>query len=148
MASDKLRSYNSAEDSDGEMDMSPMIDMVFLLLLFFLVVSNPKLVKIDPEVKIPVADNAKIAEIKHGRIVVNVRENGDYFDESVQQQLSTDEDLQDYIDELKGQIENQGYTPRLHLRGDSESVFRYSRRVIRAAAAVGVNEVIFASYIK
>ncbi len=148
MASNKLRAYNATNEEGAEMDMSPMIDMVFLLLLFFLVVSNPKLVKIDTNVTIPVAENAKIAEIKQGRIVVNIRENGDYFDESVKQQLSSDQDLEDYIEKIKDKVEDQGDTPRLHLRGDTEAVFRYCRRVIRAAAKVGVNEVIFASYIK
>jgi len=34
MASNKLRAANQANDGDAEMDMSPMIDMVFLLLIF------------------------------------------------------------------------------------------------------------------
>lgn len=147
MASDKLRAFNEADEDNADIDMSPMIDMVFLLLLFFLVVSNPKLVKIDANVKIPTAEYAKIAEIKHGRIVVNVYENGDYFTENGEK-LETDEDIQDYVKELKEKIDDRGETPRLHLRGDTESIFRYSRRVIRASAAAGVPEVIFASYIK
>ena len=58
MASDKLRSANAASEEQDKMDMSPMIDMVFLLLLFFLVVSNPKTIKIDPRLEPPVALNA------------------------------------------------------------------------------------------
>lgn len=147
MASNKLRAYNTADDGKAEMDMSPMIDMVFLLLLFFLVVSSPKFVKIDDNVKIPVAAHAKIAEIKEGRIVINVRENGEFYTENGEK-LDTDEDIQDYVKVLKEKISNRGETPRLHLRGDTEAVFRYCRRAIRASAAVGVPEVIFASYIK
>jgi biopolymer transport protein ExbD len=45
MASNRLRAVNAAKQEEGKMDMSPMIDMVFLLLLFFLVVSNPKTIK-------------------------------------------------------------------------------------------------------
>ena len=55
MASNKLRAASQDHGEAAEMDMSPMIDMVFLLLLFFLVVSNPKTIKIDAEVKPPVA---------------------------------------------------------------------------------------------
>lgn len=148
MASNRLREFNATSDTEGGMDMSPMIDMVFLLLLFFLVVSNPKLVKIDPNVKIPVATNAQIAKIKQGRIVINVRENGTFFDETTNIGLPDDKAITEYVKEQKDEITNQGDTPRLHLRGDQEAVFKYSRRVIRASAAAGVNEVIFASYIK
>lgn len=147
MASNKLRAFNQADQGKAEMDMSPMIDMVFLLLLFFLVVSNPKLVKIDPEVKIPTAAHAKIAEIKKGRIVINVRENGEFYTETGEQ-LTTDNDIKDYVKKLKDEIDDRGEAPRLHLRGDTETVFRYCRRVIRAAADAGVSEVIFASYKK
>ena len=148
MASKRLRAVNSAEQEEARMDMSPMIDCVFLLLLFFLVVSNPKLVKIDKEVEIPVADNAKIAKVAKGRIVINVREHGEYFDESVKVQLHTDEDLEDYIKKAKEVIEQKGESPRLHIRGDKDSIFQYNRRVIRCAARAGVEEVIFASYVK
>jgi biopolymer transport protein ExbD len=40
-----------------------------------------------------------------------------------------------------------GYKPKLHLRGDKEAVFKYSRQVIRAAAKGGVDQVVFAVYV-
>ncbi|MDB4620262.1 biopolymer transporter ExbD, partial [Akkermansiaceae bacterium] len=59
MASNRLRAVNAGDDEEGKMDMSPMIDMVFLLLLFFLVVSNPKTIKIDPNVNPVIASAAQ-----------------------------------------------------------------------------------------
>ena len=56
MATDRLRAVNKDDGEPAEMDMSPMIDMVFLLLLFFLVVSNPKTIKIDPNLTPSVAE--------------------------------------------------------------------------------------------
>ena len=41
--------------------------------------------------------------------------------------------------------ETKGQVPRLHLRADEKVHFTYVRRAIRAAAAAGVNEVIFVS---
>ncbi|MDC0550189.1 biopolymer transporter ExbD, partial [bacterium] len=69
MATQRLRAANADDGEEAKMDMSPMIDMVFLLLLFFLVVSNPKTIKIDPRLKPPIADAAKTAKSKHGKIV-------------------------------------------------------------------------------
>jgi biopolymer transport protein ExbD len=45
-------------------------------------------------------------------------------------------------------IEQLGVTPKLHLRGDKETVFRHSRTVIRAAARAGVDQVVFAVFLK
>ena len=64
MASSKLQSAMEHEGDDARMDMSPMIDMVFLLLVFFIVVSTPMVVKMDAEVAPSVAYNAKKPEQK------------------------------------------------------------------------------------
>ncbi len=127
--------------------MSPMIDMVFLLLLFFLVVSNPRTIKIDPEVEPPIAENAKPVEIKHGKIVINIHEDGSFRGESFNTlEFNTEEQLEDYIKKEKDQIDAQGYTPRLHIRGDQDAVFRHCRRVIRSGARAGVDQVVFGAY--
>lgn len=61
--------------------------------------------------------------------------------------FENDEALIKYIDEKRQEMIDKGYTPRIHLRGDKETLFQYNRRVIRAAATAGVNEVIFVSYV-
>ena len=62
------------------MDMSPMIDLVFLLLIFFMVSSHLIIIRIDKNVRPPTADNAQVAENSHGRIVVNIYEDGTILD--------------------------------------------------------------------
>ncbi|MGJ8697605.1 MAG: biopolymer transporter ExbD [Verrucomicrobiaceae bacterium] len=147
MASNKLRNANKPDLDEGNMDMSPMIDMVFLLLLFFLVVSNPKTIKIDPKVKPPIASAAKTPKVKYGKIVVNIHEDGGIRAEDFNTVLTSDEDIEDYIKTNKEAVDNVGHTPRLHIRGDQDAVFKYCRRVIRAGARVGVSEVVFGAYV-
>jgi len=145
--SNKLRELNAREETEGKMDMSPMIDMVFLLLVFFIVVSTPMVVKMDAEVKPSVAYNAKQPEEKRGRIVVNVRSDGTIYPVNVEDgALETKEDITEYVRKLKEKYANQGFGPRLHLRGDKDSVFKHSRKVIKAAALAGVDSVIFSAY--
>lgn len=145
--SNKLRALNAKEGEDLKMDMSPMIDMVFLLLVFFIVVSTPMVVKMDAEVKPSVAYNAKEPEEKHGRIVVNVRSDGTIYPVNVEEgELGAESDIEDYVREMREKYENQGFKPRLHLRGDKESVFKHSRKVLKASAAAGVDSVIFSAY--
>lgn len=145
--SNKLRKLNAKPEEELKMDMSPMIDMVFLLLIFFIVVSTPMVVKMDAKVKPSVAYNAKRPEDKHGRIVVNVRSDGTIYPVNVEEGvLETDEDITEYVRKLKKKYDNQGFTARLHLRGDKKSVFKHSRKVIKASAAAGVDSVIFSAY--
>ena len=145
--SNKLRELNAQEEKEGKMDMSPMIDMVFLLLVFFIVVSTPMVVKMDAKVKPSVAYNAKQPEEKRGRIVVNVRSDGTIYPIDVEDgPLETDEDITEYVKAFKEKYDNQGFDPRLHLRGDRESVFKYTRKVIKAAALAGVDSVIFSAF--
>ncbi|WP_018971078.1 ExbD/TolR family protein [Rubritalea marina] len=145
--SKKLSKLNAQEDKELQMDMSPMIDMVFLLLVFFIVVSTPMIVKMDPEVKPAVAYNSKDPEDKRGRIVVNVRSDGSIFPVNIEDGEITDEDdITAYVKSLRDKYKNQGIASRLHLRGDKDAVFKHSRKVIKAAADAGVNEVLFSAY--
>jgi biopolymer transport protein ExbD len=59
MASSKLRGASAGHDEEAKLDMSPMIDMVFLLLIFFIVNATAIIVKTDPKVLPPVAKNSK-----------------------------------------------------------------------------------------
>jgi biopolymer transport protein ExbD len=153
MSSKKLRNTQAGEGEELKVDMSPMIDMVFLLLIFFIVNASIVIVKMDKKVKIPIAVNAKKQESKKGRIVINVYgedEAGDgrFRDASGNVVLDSEDDnvMKEYIKKEKEKIEERGVVPRIHLRGHRDSLFKYSRRVIRVAAAAGVNEVIFVSY--
>lgn len=148
----KLRESTTNEDDDLNVDMSPMIDMVFLLLIFFIVNATAIIVKTDPEVTPPVADQAKAQEEGRGRIVVNVRvEDGNnplFTAEDFSVVLADEDAIRDYVREAKEAIELQGLAPKLHLRGDKDTVFRHSRTAIRGAAGAGVDQVVFAVYVR
>lgn len=135
-----------ADDGDElAIDMSPMIDMVFLLLIFFLVNATMIIVKQDSNVRPPVASHSKKAKDGTGRIVINIYEDGQFFSEDGVK-LNTEEDIEDLVKKQKEQIDLQGYKPKIHLRGDKEAVFKYCRQVVRASARAGVDQVLFSTY--
>lgn len=146
MASKKLRATAAGAEEELQVDMSPMIDMVFLLLIFFIVASTVIVVKQDPEVKPPVAKFSKKAKDGKGRIVINVREDGTFLAETATMTFDDSKAIQEYIKEKKAIEEGKGLTPVIHLRGDKNTSFRYVRTVIRAAAIAGVDNVIFSVY--
>jgi biopolymer transport protein ExbD len=146
MASKKLRQSTSAGDDEAKVDMSPMIDMVFLLLIFFIVNATAIIVKTDPKVLPPVAKNSIRQEDGRGRIVINVRQDGTYTAEDFNVILADDKDIFDLVKTEKEKIDALGVVPKLHLRGDQDAMFKYSRTAIRAAAQAGVDQVVFAVY--
>ncbi|MGA0898833.1 MAG: ExbD/TolR family protein [Luteolibacter sp.] len=147
MPSTKLRRSAPGSEDECKLDMSPMIDMVFLLLIFFIVNATAIIVKTDPEVKPPIAKNAQLQVNKEGRIVVNVRNDGTYTAEDFTI-LPDEEAIKDYVKKARDKVEALSITPRLHLRGDKEALFKHGRVAVRAAAAAGVNQVLFATFIR
>ncbi len=141
----KLNNLTAVEE-DINVDSSSMIDMVFQLLLFFMVSSRLLLNTIDPDVKIPEASNAKPPEEHAGRIIIHVYSDGGFGGKN-----RTEEPLPDmgavtaYVADKKAAME-QGVVPKILLRGDQASIVKYSKQVVQASGAAGVNTIIFSAF--
>jgi len=144
MASEKMQKAMAGMEEELDMDMSPMIDLVFLLLIFFMVSSHLIIIQIDKRVNPPTAENAQVAENATGRIVVNVLADGSVWGQD-KQELPTSEAITDYVDQAK-QRNPQGET-RLHLRADEDVETRAIKKVVEAAGEAGIYDVIFGSYV-
>src|SRR6056297_3553521 len=89
---------NEAEEVD--IDMSPMIDMVFLLLIFFIVASQ--IVKIDKEpIELPSALYAKVPEDETGRYLITVNREGEMFVGPAADRVTIDELKEEIAAELE-----------------------------------------------
>ncbi len=148
MATNKLRSAAVDLEENADLDMSPMIDMVFLLLLFFLVNATAIIVKNDPEVNPPVADAGKKQKDGRGRIVVNVRKDGTFWAEDHSINLPSELEIEHMVKSRGEEMRMQGLQPKLHLRGDRDALFKYSRTAIKASAVAGVEQVVFTVFPK
>jgi biopolymer transport protein ExbD len=145
MASTKLRTAMAGPQDELKVDMSPLIDIVFLLLLFFLVNATMIVVELDPEVKPPIAAHSDPATDAIGRIVVNIRKDGEFFTEKGLK-LEDEDMIFELVENEKKLNESKGYESKLHLRGHKDAVFKHCRKVIRTSARAGVDQVIFAVY--
>jgi biopolymer transport protein ExbD len=148
MASAKLQAaIRVAEGEDLAMDMSSMIDLVFLLLIFFMVSSHLIIIKVDKNVKPPIAKNARVAKNASGRIVVNIYADGMILDGN-SEELPTQEAITDYVDTERLKMMDNGIEKaRLHLRADKDTDTRVIKKVVQAAGAAGVSDVIFGSFV-
>lgn len=131
---------------DPAVDSSSMIDMVFQLLLFFMVSSRLLLNTIDPAIELPVASNAKPPEEHAGRIVIHVYEDGGFGGKNrAEEPLADTVAIRNYVQEKTAQMEG-GVKPKILLRGDKASLVKYSKQVVKAAGEAGVNTIIFSAF--
>ena len=123
-------------DDDIELDMSPMIDMVFLLLIFFIVVSQ--VIDEKPKIEVPEASVAKVAEETINRLMITVMKDETYYIES---NLNAVE-----IDEIKEKVEFElSRNPKLRvlIRSDGSVPYETNEKVMNACADVGALDLIF-----
>jgi biopolymer transport protein ExbD len=140
----KMASLSITEEP--KVDSSPMIDMVFQLILFFMVSSRLLTNQIDPNVEIPVAPNARPPEQAAGRIVIHVYEDGGFAGASRDKEPLPDmAAITEFVMRHKEDFE-PGVTPKILLRGDKRSLVKYSKQVVKAAGDAGVNTVIFSAF--
>lgn len=130
--------YKDIPDS-AEMDMSPMIDMVFLLLIFFLVASQ--VVDSKPFIEIPEAESAVIPNDIKNRLMITVKKDGSYY-------LGNDE-LPAQLDAVKNRIAaelNDNENLSILIRADANVRYEANRQIVESCADLGANSMIYATY--
>lgn len=128
--------------SKPNVDMSPMIDLVFLLLIFFMVASTMITYRKDKRVTIPIASDAKVPELIDGRVIINVYADGKVRDESGAVEYQPEQ-----IEQLMAEAKARNPNTRLHLRADKAASHKSVKAVISASARGGVNHIIFSTYV-
>jgi biopolymer transport protein ExbD len=132
------------EGGNDEINMAPMIDMVFLLLIFFMVASH--MVKMDrTPVELPVADKSTVPEKVLGRQMITIRSQdstGEEVDVLMNLREIQVEDITPYIRSLLAENSNA----EVYLRADRYAKHKHVKEVMAACAEGGVANVIFATF--
>jgi len=119
--------------------MAPMIDMVFLLLVFFMTVSNlaqaEKRIKLD----LPESRQADVPEELADRATVSIKEDGTVFWGA---QSVTIEDLPGRIEPLVAETPDL----RVQVRADRTTPYSEIRKVLEACAQAGAYQVIYSTH--
>lgn len=149
-----MRIKNISSFKEAKIDMTPMIDCVFLNLIFFMCASTMTRLDKSTEVSLPVASHAAEQKDDKNRGTVNVllpgmqTKDGQVASDSkpfvIYGQLQSDDELQRVIEvQLKTQP-----NLRLYLRADRQVNFALIRRAMAACANAGVADVIFGTYVQ
>ncbi len=125
------------DDEEIEIDMSPMIDMVFLLLIFFVVASA--VVDKKVQVDVPEAHYAKVPEDETGRFLISVDKAGSiYVGHDV---VSVEELKERLLPELE-------FNPKVRvvIRSDRMTRHKVNEEIMEACAEVGASDLIFSAF--
>lgn len=125
-----------------EVDLSSMIDLVFLLLIFFMTSSTMITYGKDQRVLVPIASHAAVPKLVSDRVIVNILLDGTCYDESGEKKLSLER-----IERLMAIHKSRFPTAKLHLRADQRVPHHLVKRVVDASRRGGVSQVIFSTYV-
>ena len=119
-------------------NMTPMIDVVFLLIIFFLVSSHLARQESQLPLPLPVADTGSEAvDDDHQRVVINIRSDGTI------QLAGRSVDLPQLTQRLRNELA-ESRNLELRIRGDRTVPYQFVQPVMAAAADVGIWQVTFA----
>jgi biopolymer transport protein ExbD len=120
----------------GEIEIAPLIDVVFLLIIFFMIVSQMVHAEVE-EVTLPeAASGDPVAEAQPGKIIVNVPDSGELV---ISGRVYSQEAFADLLaDEIRlRSVENVSVL----IRGDRKAPWEPVGRAMRTCAQRGVARV-------
>ncbi len=126
------------DKEETKLQMAPLIDMVFLLIIFFMTASHLSSSK-NVQLEIPEATRGAVPKERPDRWTVNILRDGALY--SGQQPVTLDE-----LRQLVTARVQQDPNLKVYLRADKSTPHKQVRNVMNAMAAAGIGDFIFGVY--
>ena len=140
-------------DGEPEFQIAPMIDVLLVLLIFFMSITRAQVLKVDQSIKLPISTNAHKKDNQRSEAIVNVKW------EAAGKKATYTMDDKAYTDlaELTKALGNakkigetkvsQGPNPtfRCVIRGDREATALSVSRAMNSAAEAGISDISFSA---
>lgn len=139
-------------DGEPEFQIAPMIDVLLVLLVFFVTITSAEVLKVDRNLTLPVSPNAKERDPKmvKNEVAINVR-----LDKATNKgTLVVDDKEYDNWEELipylqarndNNKKERNGVTIRVVVRADADLPAGEIQRVMNVIGGAGIADIAFAS---
>ena len=127
------------QGEEPEFQMAPMIDIIFQLLIFFMVISTFQQLEDVADVKLPLADESQTKKDTYGEIVINVMADGKIV---LNQQIYEFEGLLSALGEAAG----ASTSTKVTIRGDKDVPHAWIMGVMKVCAQAGIWDVSFATF--
>ena len=125
------------QQNEGFM-MTPMIDVIFLLLLFFMSTSVFAQIESEMEITLPEASESVAMDRAPYEIIINVKADGTIV---VNQRAMTLDELEAMLTKVADIFQGQGVI----IRGDTQTPMGVAVDVLNACAKVDIHNVSFAT---
>ena len=133
--------FQTREPEKADFPLAPMVDVVFLLLIFFIATMQSSQSERELNVAVPVAEEGADARQTVGEIIVNVRENGEVVvDKSVMDKAQLFEKLKRIAAVHKNQA--------IRIRGDGKVEYQKIVEVIDVCQKAGIPNISFATQVQ
>jgi len=111
-----MRFGRRIQEESETIQMAPLIDIVFLTLVFFMTTSVYSALESDLDINLPTADSAAESERAHGEIIVNLRADGSI--------IVNDRELDiDELQEILNRVAEHFKGAAIIIRGDREALY-------------------------
>ncbi len=140
-------------EGEPEFQIAPMVDVLLVILIFFMTITSAQVLKVDKSINLPLAPNAQKKDNSRAETVINVRWKPDtkkaefVFDDKV---YAKAEDLVALLKVAKTAGEkqiSQGSNPnfRAIIRGDREVPALHVSLAMNACAEAGISDISFSA---
>lgn len=134
------------EEDEPAFQISTMVDVLMTLLLFFIATATTEVLEQSSDVDLPEATDALDPEEAQGQITVNISRVFFKITIGAEEKAYTPEELTPRIAKHRELVNKIGKAqPRVLIRADREASYELIKEVMKAAAAAGVPDIVFAT---
>ena len=130
--------FSSSEEESPTFQVAPLIDIVFLVLIFFVAAAVYRSMETEIPIDIPVASESKSIERTPGKIIINVDKEGQII---VNQRQLTLPELEAILKKVSTNFPNQAVI----IRGDKSTPYDEIIKVLNSCIAAKIWNISFAT---
>ncbi len=132
-------------EGEPEFQIAPMIDVLLVLLIFFMSITTAQVEALDKDIKLPVAPDAKPRKVDKNQIIVNVK----WSTKDQKSAFLVDGSRFEDEEELKNALEAKKAgrpLPEILIRGDKDLQAKEIQKVMNSAAQAGIDNISFSTF--
>ena len=127
---------------DPEFQIAPMIDILLVLLVFFMSISSTEVLQSNKNINLPIAKEAKPAKENPGQVIVNVLYNPTSGSTAVEVDAKEYPNPGELVSLLQAKAKANPLL-RVLIRADREVRYEYMRKLLETIGQAGVGNVTF-----
>ena len=128
-------------EADPEFQIAPMIDILLVLLVFFMSISTTEVLQASKNIDLPVAKDAKEAKPNESQVIVNISYSA--INNATQIEVQSKPYTEDQLVALLRNQVSRSPTSRVVVRADKNVRYQFLRQVLAAIGDAGVGSVTF-----